>query len=200
MGAYNYENFINDFARRTKKNYEKILYRYEEEEANRYEVTQLINSLFGLLIVPNEKYKYRKNGQGVRENVLKNTPAYKEIIDLIQDVKNDNRYYNSYDDRFEVSDFIRHMRNSLAHSGNKGLHFLPLEEREKISSVIFYDNDEEFNGTSEFCVELTISEIIILADNIVDMYSNIEEDEDAENKRKEYEEEIQKYRSLFQKR
>ena len=198
MGAYSYEVFIKEFAERTRKNYSKILHRYEEDESQRYEVTQLINSLFGLLIVPNEKYKYKKNGQGKKEYYLKRTEAYTAIADMICDVREDKRFYSSYDDKYEVSDFIRHMRNSLAHSGNQGLHFLPCEEGKEITSVIFYDNNEEVGEIREFCVELTVSEISDLAVEIANMYSEIESYEDADEKRKLYVEEISKCRKLFE--
>lgn len=95
MGAYNYEHFISDFVYRTRKNHMKILQRYEEHESQRYEVTQLINSLFGLLIVPNEKYKYRKNGNGVSDYYLKKTEEYDGILEFIGEIKNNRRYYNS---------------------------------------------------------------------------------------------------------
>ena len=60
MSGYNYENFIKEFTDRTMENYNRIKNGCIGAQAESYEVTQLINSLFGLLIVPNEKYKYRK--------------------------------------------------------------------------------------------------------------------------------------------
>ena len=201
MGAYNYEHFICDFVYRTKKNHMKILQRYEEDESQRYEVTQLINSLFGLLIVPNEKYKYKRNRNGVTERYLQTTDEYEEILEIINELKSKNKYYNSYNDYHEVSDFIRHMRNSLAHSGNQGIHFLPCQEGHKITSVIFYDNDEEHGGRSEFCVELTIEEIRELSKSISDMYLRIEETaEDNKEKKKIYMQEIDYYRKLMENR
>lgn len=198
MGAYSYEVFIKEFTERTIKNYYKILERYEEDPSQRYEVTQLINSLFGLLIVPNEKYKYRKNGQGVKEFYLKKAEGYKDITAIICDLKEDGRLYSSYDDNHEVSDFIRHMRNSLAHSGNQGLHFLPCAEGQKITSVIFYDSDKEYGGTNEFCAELMIMEIFNLAKAIANMYSEIESYKEYKDKNEEYMEEIKKCRKLFE--
>lgn len=198
MSAYSYEVFIQEFVRRTRENYKKILHRYEEDERCRYDVTQLINSLFGMLIVPNEKYKYKKNRAGVSEYYLKNTPEYEEILDIIQDIKDDGRYYSSYErDCHEVSDFIKHMRNALSHSGDQGLHFLPFQEGQEITGVIFYDTDKEYGGTSEFCVELTNAEILELSNSIADMYARIEGDEEAEEKREAYEKEIERCRSLF---
>lgn len=198
MSAYSYEVFIREFVRRTKVNHRIILNRYEENPKLKYEVTQLINSLFGLLIVPNEKYKYRKSGKGVAENYLKNMSEYDEILEIIQELKKSGKYYNSYKKKgHEVSDFINHMRNSLAHSGEKGLHFLPFEEGKEITGIIFYDTDKEYGGNSEFCVEMTIEEIRMLSESIADMYSKIESEEEAEEKRKHYEAEIARCRSLM---
>ena len=200
MGAYNYEYFIKDFIYRTRKNHMKIWQRYEEDESQRYEVTQLINSLFGLLIVPNEKYKYKRNGQGVTESYLQKTEEYEEILEIINELKSKKRHFSSYKDDYEVSDFIRHMRNSLAHSGNQGIHFLPCQEGQEITSVIFYDNKTEHGVISEFCVELTIQEIRDLSQSISDMYSKIEEtDEDNIEKRKVYLKEIDYCRELMKK-
>ena len=94
-----------------------------------------------------------------RKNYMKISQRYEEILEIIKELKDKNKYYNSYNDYHEESDFIRYMRNSLAHSGNQGIHFLQCQEGHKITSVIFYDNDKDYGETSEFCVELTIEEI-----------------------------------------
>lgn len=200
MGLYNYEYFISDFAKRTMENYKLI----SENPNSRYEVTQLINSLFGLLIVPNEKYKYRKNGQGLKENMLKKTTEYNSILQTINTLKNTQKLYNNYNEAHEVSAFIKHLRNSLAHSGNEGIHFLPCEEGQEITSIIFYDTDKDMiqNGTNyhEFCVELQIEEIEKLAIDISSMYSRINDSIDsAEENKQMYVNDILKYRELLKK-
>lgn len=182
MSAYSYETFIKDFAERTWKNYEKILHAKEDDERNRYEVTQLINSLFGLLIVPNEKYKYRRNhANGIKENVLRRTEEYKHIKNLICTLKENHKLSSSYDEyeRYEVSNFIKHLRNSLAHSGNHGINFFPVDEGNEITGVYFYDTNE--TSGEEFCVRLSICEIHLLAKNISGMYSSVDTKNVSEN-------------------
>lgn len=196
MGTYNYEHFVRDFIYRTRINKNIIQHRYEENPKKKYEVTQLINSLFGLIIVPNEKYKFKRNEEITKEETLEiiSEDEYNNILEFIEEIKDSGKYYNTYEDKYPVSDFIKHLRNSLAHSGEHGLHFVPLSEAQEITGVIFYDTDRYHNH--EFCVELTISEIIDLSEIISDMYSKVDE-KNAEKNRKEYEEEIERLRALF---
>lgn len=92
------------------------------------------------------------------------------------------------------------MRNSLAHSGKKGIHFLPCQEGGEITSIIFYDNDEEYGGTSEFCVELTIAEIQELSTSISNMYLKVEEtSKDNEEKKQMYIQETEYCKRLMEK-
>ena len=57
------ESFIKDFANRTKVNYQKL-----SPEA--YEVTQLINSMIGLLIIPEQKAYNKISDNLLDENLL----------------------------------------------------------------------------------------------------------------------------------
>jgi len=52
-----YKNVVKDFAERTKRNLEYIRRAYRDEsQAQVYEVTQLINSMLGLLVFPEQCY------------------------------------------------------------------------------------------------------------------------------------------------
>ena len=52
-----YTNLVRDFIERTRKNLEYIETRVQSDpEAEVYEVTQLVNSLLGLIIFPKEQY------------------------------------------------------------------------------------------------------------------------------------------------
>ena len=57
---YDKTNLVLDFARRTKKNLEFIEHSLTRDRLNSendvYEVTQLINSLLGLLVFPQQKF------------------------------------------------------------------------------------------------------------------------------------------------
>ena len=95
MAGYNFSRFISDFGNRTIDNQKRIDALREEDRKNgmqedelnekHHEVTQVINSLFGLLIVPFERYKYNRSSQAVsmRERDMQDTPEYYKIAKLI---------------------------------------------------------------------------------------------------------------------
>ena len=68
MGIYNIEVFLNEFSSRTIKNLKFIDDHVGYSDV--FEVTQLINSLLGLIIIPVEKYK---------RNYLVNDTRLKEV-------------------------------------------------------------------------------------------------------------------------
>ena len=196
MSSYNFDNFIKDFSERTIRNMEII-----DSTPESYEVTQVINSLFGLLIVPNERYRFENDRDNGNERVLEDTKVYKSIYAMIGSLVDEKRLYNDYNDykdrfRFRVSGFIKHLRNSLAHSGNKKIHFTPINENKEIKSVIFYDSDNGY----EFCTELTIEEIRKLGKMISEMYCEVEarRGRNVHNLRT-YEKEVEERRNLLSK-
>jgi hypothetical protein len=195
MSGYNMEQFLGDFAKRTVKNMNYIF--NHTEEGNLFEVTQLINSLLGLIIIPAEAYKRK-----VKDVQLKHCAPteYKNTYNLIKQCVEENRYYCDYPkntntimrgNEHSVVDFITHIRNAVAHGGNKGIHFFPLEEHGRITSVYFYDNDEitknESENVHQFCIKLSVAEVKILAQYISKMYFSFEKtDKKAKEKRKEH--------------
>jgi hypothetical protein len=169
MSAYDYENLVNDYIKRTKRNLEVIETTEKAGEEEVYEITQYMNSLFGLLIVPYERYK------DLNEYKLTNVDGYQEIVDFINGIKNKNKYYSSYDSdkKYQVTPFIRHLRNALAHSGKNQIYFL--DDEGKLTGVIFYDYrvDEAKGELSEFCVELDFDSLKELIDKIDELYINL---------------------------
>lgn len=182
MSGYNYNEFISDFCARTIEN-QGIIDSLREQDIKaglskdqinekHHEVTQLINSLFGLLIVPYEKYKYNpNNNDSMSERDLKKTAEYYKIAELIFKLEKRHRLYNDYNDRYLVSCFIRHLRNALAHSGSEGIQFMPIEKNSVIKTVIFHDKD---NDNHQFCTELSVGEIRILSQLLSDMYNQLD--------------------------
>ncbi len=185
MSGYNYRCFISDFGVRTKENQKRIDMLREEDRKNglsenelnykHHEVTQLINSLFGLLIVPYEKYKFNPaipdHIDSMGENDLKLTKEYYKIADMIISLEKRNRLYNGFEEKNIVSSFIKHLRNSLAHSGNEGIQFMPIEEHEAIKTVLFHDKDHR---GKEFCAELSVGDIRKLSSFLSEMYKKLE--------------------------
>ena len=217
---YDQKQFIADFSQRTDSNLKiiEILSKLSSDDlkqileivkgkikdadpeliatiSNSYEVTQLINSLFGLLIIPFERYRNEKI-KGVYENQLRNKNGYQEIVNIIAKAYDTNRLCWAYSkqSRCIVSQFIRHLRNSLAHSGRDRLFFC-CEERlvdnkwiKKIKSVVLYDTD----GEQEFIINLDIDDIKELKNNLIKMFAEVEKEENAEKKAEEYDKSVKK--------
>lgn len=98
-----YENLLLDFINRTKRNLEVIqkISLDASKENQVHEVTQLINSLFGLLIFPKEKMFDSIPEIPYTDLVEKGWPK----IEIIQS--------QAYE--LTLKEFVRLMRNSLAH-------------------------------------------------------------------------------------
>ncbi len=201
MAVYNIEVFLNDFSERTKKNFEAIEQRAHRD--NLYEVTQLINSLLGMLILPYETYniRYRKKypSKEWARHLKKAAPkSFDRLKNLIDRLKTEKRLFCDYNSdnpsgqsKIWVDEFIHHLRNAVAHGGNNGIHFFPIKESDcrDITDVIFYDNDEIKNNDSisEFCVKVSVSELKEIVNCISDLYCGFEEKNKEDcNKNAEY--------------
>lgn len=106
------KDFVSDFAERTLANLEKI--EKEKSDDAKYEVTQLVNSLLGLIVFPKER-------EVTDDKCVKNLVPY--IIKT-----------NNYS-------LIQHMRNAISHShiffesGN----ILDKNGKKQIASIKFFD-------------------------------------------------------------
>jgi hypothetical protein len=99
-----YQNLVRDFATRTLKNLEAVENAIRRDgEAELYEVTQLINSMLGLLVFPEQKYldrvprtpvaELRAQGWPVPE--MKGTPPHAEDLrDLVRCLRNGISHFN----------------------------------------------------------------------------------------------------------
>lgn len=224
MSGYNIEYFLKDFADRTMANLKNIEEQIEcgfgRNEV--YETTQLINSLLGLIIIPVEaakrtyKQKNKKSNsekevtevEKLRENDnnLKEVSSedYSELIELLEKCQKEKRLFSDYkedNEKIYISSFITHIRNALAHGGNRGIHFYPITEGGKITEIIFYDNKKEKGKRMfyEFCVKLTINELRNMVENVSNLYCRFEErNYPISEKQKRYEDDIEKLKNLMQ--
>ncbi len=174
MSGYNIEYYIKDFAQRTQFNLNYI--KLSHAENGPYEVTQLVNSLFGLIVLPVEEYKGRpmKPANGKKDEF---ESAKNQIKEIMETCEKDHRYRCTYGDRDKPKGFIKHLRNAVSHSGNEGIHFIPLTEAgENITGIIFYDRmkDERTDKHLEFCVDLHISELESIVENATRLYSTLD--------------------------
>ena len=208
MSSYNIECFLKDFANRTIKNL-KFVEKYAFYENDLYEVTQLINSLLGLIIIPVETYKkkQRLSDEKLRKLSGANYNSVKNLIKICHDEK---RLYSDYwydNDGVKVDSFIAHLRNAIAHSGNHGIRFYPISENGKISNIMFFDEKGEHekknqeqkpSKVSVFCVKLTIAELRALVEDIVELYCRFESSgRNIAHKQKDYRDDIERLEQLL---
>ena len=179
MSSYIYHEFIKDFSGRTRQNMNVIDAIYNEHSPDPdktvYEVTQMINSLFGMIIVPYEKYKYQ-----IEEKDYSDEPSYLEIQQLINEMRRTKSLRSTYtrDTRkVSVISFIGHLRNALAHSGNGMLNFYPVNNKKDNIKAVYFIDKKEKDGTilAQFCCKLSVKRIRKLCELIPQLYMAIEE-------------------------
>lgn len=145
-----YENFIKDFADRTMENLkiiEDISLKKENESG--FEITQLINSMIGLLIFPQQKYF----------NQLKKFDSNDEIIEIFKNAKEENGENKNF------AIMLRHMRNSISHNNLK-IH--PNALQKSITEIEFWDKKSN-KETARFTLKISdIKKILIKIHNLVE--------------------------------
>ena len=119
------ELFIKEFANRTKENYQKL-------SSGPYEVTQLINSMVGLIIIPKQRAYDKISDRLINEQLLN---KLKDPFCL--------RQY-TYSEPLNLQQICRHLRNAVAHSYIEFVAIQPPVKTEPIiiESVIMKDIDE----------------------------------------------------------
>lgn len=180
MSCYNKEYFLQDFIKRTKNNLDIIDYAVKHKnefmfpDLIGYEVTQRINSFFGFIILPFE-FEASIDYDVYIEDYPKINDSMKEIKEFLLKLKKEKRFYSNYCDFDstkieeygfkEIKEFIRHLRNSLSHSGRQGITFLPIgkaelkkEEEVPITNIIFCDvlNGSKKDKKQVFCLKLRV--------------------------------------------
>lgn len=163
MGGFQDGKFVSEFACRTKLNYLKQKMANEDNELEKadikrqivaleqkmverdfniskyYEVTDLLNSMLGLLIFPEQNaYDNMSNREGEMRNRLPN---------LYRVISTQGNYFNSYErERRNPKGpryVLKHMRNAASHDR---VMILPKSKKtisgeNKITSIEFYDQD-----------------------------------------------------------
>lgn len=164
-----YTYFIADLIKRTKSNLKEI--KSSRKTETKYDVTQAINSLLGTVIIPKEAYqteaKELRIQRACQDDIL-------GIDAIVQKCIQEKRIFCTYGERLNAIEFLRHIRNSVAHGGDQGLTFYPVGAATKnIESIIFYD--ENINNDSEkFCVELTVNQVFDLIKYSGNIYQYID--------------------------
>ncbi len=159
---YDIESFLEEFAKRIKTNSVIIDERCEPGK-NGYEITQRIASLTALLVVCVKKYGHREEVE-----VDSNSCAFRDLEDLIKELIADNRIFSDYKDSSalllpngepNVTGFLIHLRNSLAHA-DTGLNFFPIDtgDLHEITHIYLRDTDIALNQFAPhvFCAKLRV--------------------------------------------
>ena len=196
MSYYSKEQFEYHFALRTLYNLRHIdeevkQFKAEgkkEDDYKLYEVTQLINSFVGFLILPKENaffyleegnihFPWGSKAEGILKKINKNKESTKNTY-LINIGKNEYRKKSTSEDLFTEADLIRHLRNAIAHT-NFSVYPKKYRKGQEIRSLIFedsYDLIGKFDGNGifrtdgtkemtlhqEFSLVLTIEEVKVL--------------------------------------
>lgn len=171
--------FEKEFAKRTLANLRFIDAEIEKRHAQGiddkdihdvFEVTQLINSFVGMVILPKEKFFNSLRGY--------NRFLSPEANQLLHNLTNDRRrYFSSYTFEYQgrtvreelnPKNLSRHFRNAIAHNN---LEILPQDftGEGKVTGVIFKDNyyDEKFR------LELDLKEIRILLEAVCELILSV---------------------------
>ena len=141
---YNHEKLLADFAERTLHNL-RLIREIEKAQPERkaFEVTQLINSLLGLLVFPKENYLDQVPDKTIDELKAEGWP--------IPDVSAE------YNQAKGLKDFVRLMRNGVAHFN---VEFLS-SQRNEITGIRIWNINRQREKDWE--AELTLEDIEIIA-------------------------------------
>lgn len=118
---------------------------------NYYEVTLLLNSLIGLLVFPQQKFRGKIEE---RLNTVEDLPL------LMKLVSKKGLFYSSYNEEKELAcNILRHIKNSLSHERvmiiPQRLDRHETEVQNPITHIVFQDVDIKHQGTQDKQKQLT---------------------------------------------
>jgi len=157
-------------------------------------ITQLLNSLMGIAVLPYEMHKEYFNERAVKiesddyrfkkdvfndnqcrirsyheHNGLKEWILQKHREKKWETTYNSDKIGIDIKEKAVVFNFLRHMRNAVCHSGNNSLSILPLDDGVVIKEVLFYDQNKD-NQNEEFAMRLSIDELHELIELVNNFY------------------------------
>ena len=125
MSCYNYTHFIKQFADRTTENLQ-IIDSFSLNPDSK-EVTQLINSFLGLLVVPSERYKESNEEKEREENSLKkcSPEGYRNIKNMTIQLRGQKKLFNDeYDITIRGIDVEMYVEDVKAATVSNGIYSL----------------------------------------------------------------------------
>jgi hypothetical protein len=147
----NYQKLVRDFALRTRANLDSLRnFQKVQSDVEVYEVTQLINSMLGLLVFPQQKYFDRIPRIPLGELVYQGWPV-PEIEGIYPQVK-------------DLRELVRYLRNAITHCN---LEFLS-DVREQISGLRVWNTNLR-DGQITWKARLTLEDIEKITDNFIQL-------------------------------
>jgi hypothetical protein len=141
----NYESVVRDFAERTRKNL-RTIEDLQAKGGEAYEVTQLVNSMLGLLVFPRERFIARIPQTSLSDLEADGWPVPKVVGDFSQ--------------AGDLRELIRYLRNAIAHFN---IEFVG----EEIQSVRVWNTSR--NGGTTWKAEIGLKELRAIAERFTDL-------------------------------
>jgi hypothetical protein len=114
-----YENFVEEFVRRTVENL-RVIRKFKPGTMDRYEITQLVNSFLGLIVIPHEYIGSDIPAYSFQKLETMNWPLFSDVKDTTgcKDLRS----------------LVEHLRNGIAHGkitfhGNKDITAMTITNR-----------------------------------------------------------------------
>ncbi len=193
---YSLANKLDENKRQLESNLRELVSTRHMQNDELFEVTQLLNSLMGIAVLPYEMHKeYFKRvseedrseynrGRSLRDiqSDVKNCPEYQSLFIFIMQLYDNKKWVTSYHDDLNngaginenviVFRFLKHLRNVTCHSGDNAISILPLNDGQEIKEILFYDVLSRDEDKEEFAMRLTVKETERLIKKVARFYQN----------------------------
>ncbi len=148
----NYQDIVKDFAQRTKHNLETLrALQAERPDVEIFEVTQLINSLLGLLVFPQQRF-VNNIPQTPLEEMVKSGWAVPQVHGKFKQVENLNQ-------------LIRYLRNAVAHCNIE----FTADEMGQINGLIVWNYNNPRENTVNWEARLSLVDIEKITDRFIEL-------------------------------
>jgi hypothetical protein len=152
MGNYSYGKVVQDFASRTKKNLAFIEDNLNKPDVEVYEVTQLVNSLLGLLVFPQQEFFEKIPEIPMRDLEaqgwprIHTVPQYKSLGDL--------------------KTFLRYFRNGISHFNIK---FSADDDNNITGLQIWNHKGGKKQNPKNWEIELSLNDLKIITEKFLEL-------------------------------
>lgn len=134
--------FVQDYIRRTR-------YNYECSKKGPYEITALINSAVGLLMIPKEKCWKAISDDMIEPELLEQLKS--SVIE------------NTYRGELNLAEIVRHLRNAIAHARLEFVAEKPPAKKEPLDIKFVVFEDEKGNARIKIKMDADLLESFFMA-------------------------------------